>query len=307
VGINESAARTLEYANADFAIMQLAKALGRPQSEIDTFALRCTNYKNLFDSRYNLMRGRNQDGTFQTPFNPFKWGGVFTEGNSLHYSWSVLHDINGLIGLMGGKETFVSMLDTVFKLPPLFDNSYYGFTIHEIREMQIIDMGNYAHGNQPIQHMPYLYNYAGQPWKTQYHVRDIMAKLYQPTPDGYCGDEDNGQTSAWYVFSALGFYPVTPGTDQYVIGSPLFDKATIHLENGKKVVINAANNSPDHMYIQTVTVNKRKWPHNYLTHGTLTKGARIDVRLSSTPNYKRGTDSKNTPYSLSNTSQLQIP
>jgi len=213
--------------------------LNRPASEIDVFAKRSQNYRNLFDPETNLMRGRNKDGTFQSPFNPFKWGDAFTEGNSWHYTWSVFHDPQGLIDLMGGNRAFVAMLDSVFVMPPVFDESYYGTVIHEIREMQIMNMGQYAHGNQPIQHMIYLYNYAGEPWKAQYWVREVMNRLYRPTPDGYCGDEDNGQTSAWFVFSALGFYPVCPGSDEYVLGAPLFQKATIHLENGKNVVINA--------------------------------------------------------------------
>ncbi|MDA3824050.1 MAG: GH92 family glycosyl hydrolase, partial [Bacteroidales bacterium] len=198
VGIKENAARTLEYAYADFCIWRLAKDLGRPKEEIDLFASRSQNYKNLFDSSEKLMRGKNEDGSFQEPFNPLKWGDAFTEGNSLHYTWSVFHDINGLIEMFGGDTNFVSGLDNVFSMPPDFDFSYYGFLIHEIREMQISNMGNYAHGNQPIQHMTYLYNYAGAPWKAQQHVREILDLMYSPTPDGYCGDEDNGQTSAWY-------------------------------------------------------------------------------------------------------------
>ncbi|HEV8282673.1 MAG TPA: GH92 family glycosyl hydrolase, partial [Chitinophagaceae bacterium] len=235
VNINENAARTLEYAYDDFTIYQLAKALNRPKDEIELYAQRSQNYRNLFDAETRLMRGKNKDGKFQSPFNPFKWGDAFTEGNSWHYTWSVFHDIEGLKKLMGGNEMFIRMLDSVFDMPPVFDESYYRGVIHEIREMQIMNMGQYAHGNQPIQHMIYLYNYAGQPWKTQYWVRQAMNKLYKPTPDGYCGDEDNGQTSAWYVFSALGFYPVCPGTDQYVLGSPMFKKITINFENGNKL------------------------------------------------------------------------
>ena len=190
------------------------------------YAKRSQNYRNLFDPQTGLMRGKNKDGSFQSPFNPFKWGDAFTEGNSWHYTWSVFHDVQGLVDLMGGRQKFVAKLDSVFTLPPVFDESYYGGVIHEIREMQIANMGQYAHGNQPIQHMIYLYNYAGEPWKTQYWLREVMNRLYLPTPDGYCGDEDNGQTSAWYVFSALGFYPVCPATDQYVLGAPLFKKVT---------------------------------------------------------------------------------
>lgn len=228
VKINENTARTLEYAYDDWCIYQMAKALNRPKKELKLFADRAMNYKNVFDKESLLMRGRNKDGQFQAPFSPLKWGDAFTEGNSWHYSWSVFHDPQGLIDLMGGEKVFVEMLDSVFIVPPLFDDSYYGQVIHEIREMTVMNMGNYAHGNQPIQHMIYMYNYAGQPWKAQYWLRQVMNRMYTPGPDGYCGDEDNGQTSAWYVFSALGFYPVCPGTDEYVLGAPLFKKATLH-------------------------------------------------------------------------------
>ncbi|MBL4663724.1 MAG: GH92 family glycosyl hydrolase, partial [Flavobacteriaceae bacterium] len=213
VGINENTARTLEYAYADFTIAKMAEKLGKTDIAKKYFK-QSLNYKNVFDSSTNLMRGKNEDGNFQSPFNPLKWGDAFTEGNSLHYTWSVFHDVQGLIDLMGGNEAFIGQLDNVFTMPPDFDDSYYGGTIHEIREMQIVNMGNYAHGNQPIQHMIYLYNYANAPYKAQFRIRDVLTKLYSATPDGYCGDEDNGQTSAWYVFSALGFYPVTPGVDR---------------------------------------------------------------------------------------------
>lgn len=300
VGINENAARTLEYAYNDWCIYQLGKKLNRPASEINVYAKRSQNYRNLFDQETGLMRGRNEDGTFQSPFNPFKWGDAFTEGNSWHYTWSVFHDVQGLIDLMGGKKTFNRMLDSVFILPPVFDESYYGFVIHEIREMQVMNMGNYAHGNQPIQHMIYLYNYSGEPWKAQSRLRDVMNRFYLPTPDGYCGDEDNGQTSAWYVFSALGFYPVCPATDEYVMGAPLFKKATVHLENGNKVVINAPENSLENCYIQNMQFNQAPYTKNYLTHDELMKGAVIDVKMSDAPNQKRGIDKEDFPYSFSN-------
>ncbi|MDO3643365.1 GH92 family glycosyl hydrolase [Mucilaginibacter sp. L3T2-6] len=300
VKINENAARTLEYAYDDFAIYQLGKALHKPESEIAIFKKRSMNYKNLFDPSTGLMRGKNKDGSWETPFNPFKWGDAFTEGNSWHYSWGVFHDIQGLINLMGGKKRFVAKLDSVFTLPPVFDDSYYGEVIHEIREMQIVNMGQYAHGNQPIQHMIYLYNYAGEPWKAQFHVRDVMNKLYKATPDGYCGDEDNGQTSAWYVFSAMGFYPVCPAVNQYVLGAPLFKKLTINLENGKKVVINAPNNSDNNLYINNMNVNGKPYDLNWLSHDALLKGAVINYKMSATPNKQRGIKDADAPYSLSN-------
>ena len=300
VGINENAARTLEYAYADWTIYKLAKALNKPQAEIDLFAKRSQNYRNLYSPEHKLMRGKNKDGTFQSPFSPTKWGDAFTEGNSWHYTWSVFHDTQGLIDLMGGNKEFVNMLDSVFVMAPVFDESYYGGVIHEIREMQIMNMGQYAHGNQPIQHMVYLYNYASEPWKSQYWAREVMDKLYSATPDGYCGDEDNGQTSAWYVFSALGFYPVCPGSDQYVVGSPLFDKVTVNLENGNKFVIDAGKNHPSRRYISNMKLNGEDYSKTYLTHKDLMDGAKIDVELSETPNKTRGINKSDYPYSFSN-------
>jgi predicted alpha-1,2-mannosidase len=300
VKIDENAARTLEYAYDDFAIYKLGKALNKPASEIDVYKKRSFNYRNLFDPSTGLMRGKNKDGSWETPFNPFKWGDAFTEGNSWHYTWGVFHDIQGLVNLMGGKKQFINKLDSVFTLPPIFDDSYYHEVIHEIREMQIVNMGQYAHGNQPIQHMLYLYNYAGEPWKTQYHVRDVMNKLYKATPDGYCGDEDNGQTSAWYVFSAMGFYPVCPASDQYVLGAPLFNKLTLNLENGKKVVINAPNNSDDNIYVNSLTVNCKPYDFNWLGYKTLTQGGTFNFNMSPKPNKKRGVKDADFPYSLSN-------
>ena len=283
VGINESVARTLEYAYDDWCIYQLGLKLGKSARELRPFKERAMNYRKVFDKETGLMRGRNKDGTFQSPFNPFKWGDAFTEGNSWHYTWSVFHDPEGLARLMGGNDRFNVMLDSVFNLPPVFDDSYYGFTIHEIREMQIMNMGNYAHGNQPIQHMIYLYDYSGQPWKTQYWVREVMNRLYTAQPDGYCGDEDNGQTSAWYVFSALGFYPVCPGSTRYMIGTPYFRTAKVHLENGKTLTIHADTDNPANRYIQRIMMNGQPYPHYYFEHEQLKAGAMIDFTMSDRP------------------------
>ena len=299
VGIHENAARTLEYAYNDWCILQVAKALGRPKKELRELEKRALNYRNLFRADHKLMCGRKADGSFEENFSPLKWGGNFTEGNSWHYTWSVFHDVQGLVDLMGGKEYFVQMLDSVFTVPPLYDDSYYGFPIHEIREMTVMNMGNYAHGNQPIQHMIYLYNYAGEPWKAQYWLRQVMERMYSPAPDGYCGDEDNGQTSAWYVFSALGFYPVCPASDEYVLGAPLFKRATVHLENGNTFVVNAPANGEAKPYIGVMRVDGKGYTHNYITHKMLLDGARIDVDMESTPNLKRGITDDDVPYSFS--------
>lgn len=298
VKINENVARTLEYAYDDWCIYQFGKSLGKSEKELAQYKKNAMNYKNVFDKETNLMRGRNQDGKFQTPFSPLKWGDAFTEGNSWHYSWSVFHDPQGLINLMGGKQTFVQMLDSVFNVPPLFDDSYYRGVIHEIREMQIMNMGNYAHGNQPIQHMIYMYNYAGEPWKAQYWIREVMDKLYTAQADGYCGDEDNGQTSAWYVFSAMGFYPVCPGANQYVIGTPYFDRMTLHLENGKTMTITAQNCSQSNKYIQSLSINGTPSTKNFFTHDQLIQGGNIQYVMGSTPNKQRGISDSDAPYSF---------
>lgn len=297
--INENVARTLEYAYDDWCIYQLGKALGKSKKELAQYRKNAMNYRNVFDTETNLMRGRNQDGTFQSPFSPLKWGDAFTEGNSWHYSWSVFHDVAGLIDLMGGEATFNQMLDSVFNVAPSFDASYYGGVIHEIREMQVMNMGNYAHGNQPAQHIIYLYNWSSQPWKTQYWGRETMLKLYSPTPDGYCGDEDNGQTSAWYVFSALGFYPVCPASGEYALGAPLFKKATLNLSNGNTVTISAPNNELSTPYVNRLSVNGNIYDRNYITYDLLNQGALLDYQMGKEPNYSRGIAADSKPYSFS--------
>lgn len=281
-GIAESAARTLEYAYDDWCIAQVARMLGR-EKDAAMLEKASQNWRNLFDPETRLMRGRKADGTFETPFSPYKWGGVFTEGNSWHYTWSVFHDVEGLAEAMGGRKEFARMLDSVFVVPPIYDDSYYGFRIHEITEMQVADMGNYAHGNQPAQHMIYLYDYAGEPHKAQYWVRETMDRLYSARPDGYCGDEDNGQTSAWYVFSALGFYPVCPGADEYAVGSPLFRKAEIRLENGARIEIEAPGNSPETRYISKTVVDGKRLDRPFLNGSALRNGARIRFGMTAEP------------------------
>jgi predicted alpha-1,2-mannosidase len=298
VDVDQNVARSLEYAYDDWSIYRLGKALHKPQSEIDIYAKRALNYKNLYDAKSKLMAGRAKDGSFSASFKGTDWGRDFTEGNSWHYSWSVFHDPQGLIQLMGGQKEFATMLDSVFVIPGARGMESRSM-IHEMREMQVMDMGQYAHGNQPIQHMVYLYNYAGEPWKAQYWAREIMDKLYAPTPDGYCGDEDNGQTSAWYVFSALGFYPVCPGSNEYIIGSPLFKSVKITLDNGKEIVITAANNAKENRYISEMSLNGVKYTKNYLAHDDLMKGAKINFTMSPAQNKSRGIDKSDFPYSFS--------
>ena len=298
IGIGQNVARTLEYAYNDWTIYTLGKKLGKPASEIDIFKQRALNYKNVYHPKRKLMVGKDDKGVFNPKFDAVDWSGEFCEGNSWHWSFCVFHDPQGLIDLMGGKKEFNNMMDSVFVIPGKQGMESRGM-IHEMREMQVMNMGQYAHGNQPIQHMVYLYNYSSEPWKAQYWIREIMNKLYTAGPDGYCGDEDNGQTSAWYVFSALGFYPVCPGTDEYIIGTPLFKSAKLHLENGKTVTIKAENNQLDNRYIKEMKVNGKSQTRNFLTHDQLIKGANIQFQMSPVPNKQRGTKEKDVPYSFS--------
>lgn len=298
IGIGQSVARTLEYAYNDWAIYTLGKKLGKPDSEIGIYKKRAMNYKNVYHQEYKLMVGKDDKGTFNPNFRAVDWSGDFCEGNSWHWSFCVFHDPQGLIDLMGGKREFNTMMDSVFVIPSRLGLESRGI-IHEMREMQVMNMGQYAHGNQPIQHMVYLYNYSGEPWKAQYWIREIMNKLYSAAPDGYCGDEDNGQTSAWYVFSALGFYTVCPGTDEYIIGSPIFKSAKLHLENGNTIVLKLDNTGNDYRYVNDMKVNGKLYSRNYLTHDQLIDGANIQFRMSKTPNKKRGISEKDAPYSFS--------
>jgi len=281
----EATAKTLEFAYNDFCAAVLARSLGR-NAEAATFAKNAMNYTNVFDPEVGFVRGRKEDGSWREKFDPTEWGGPFTEGNAWHWTWSVFHDVPGLIQLLGGNVAFGKKLDGVFYTPPDVNVGSYGGMIHEMTEMVAANMGQYAHGNQPIQHMLYLYNYAGQPWKTQARVREVMSRLYQSTPDGFCGDEDTGQMSAWYVFSALGFYPVCPGTTEYAIGSPLFDRATITLPDGKKFIITAQANGPQRPYIRSAKLNGATLGEAFLDHRQIVGGGELKFEMTSAPDSK---------------------
>jgi predicted alpha-1,2-mannosidase len=294
----EAVAKTLEFCYDDFCAMQIARLSGSPFYE-EVFKRQIFNYKNVYDPSTRFMRGRNSKGEWVPGFDPIEWGGAYTEGSAWHYHWSVFHDIQGLIELMGGDKNFLAKLDSVFTEPNKFKVGTYKRVIHEMTEMAMINMGQYAHGNQPIQHMIYLYDYAGQPWKTQKWVRDAMNKLYNSGPDGYPGDEDQGQTSSWYVISAMGLYSVCPGTDQYVIGSPVFPKMTIHLENGKTLEIVAESNSLDKRYIQSASLNGKPFTRTWLTYGELINGGTIRYIMDSKPSATFGIKTEDRPFSVS--------
>ena len=294
----QATSMSLEYAYDDFCIYRLAELLGKNQDTLDMFKERAKNYIHSFDTTTGFMRPRKADGSWYSPFTPYLWGGPFTEGNSWQYSWSVFHDIQGLINLHGSNEAFVNKMDSLFKVP--LNAPLYGRYFNEIAEMHNASFGQYAHGNQPDQHFAYLYNYAGQSWKTQRLVRKIMDRLYNSTPNGYCGDEDNGQTSSWYLFSAIGFYPVCPGTGQYVFGSPLFNTVKLHLENGKTFTVKTFNNKPGNCYIDNIEINGEKYTPLYISHRTITEGTTLFFNMSSRPNKNLKLDKKDLPYSLSN-------
>lgn len=293
-----STAQTLEYAYDDFCGYQLAKMTGNKFYE-GVFAKQMYNYRNVFDASTGFMRGKGIDGKWQTPFDPYEWGGPFCEGNAWHYTWSVFHDVQGLINLYGSNKSFVTKIDSVFTVSNIVKPGTYGGIIHEMKEMQLADMGQYAHGNQPIQHLVYLYSYAGQPWKTQYWIRQIMDKLYNSTPKGFSGDEDQGGMSSWYVLSALGLYAVCPGTDEYVIGSPIFKKATITMENGNKFIIEAESNGKENVYIQSASLNGKELNKNYIHYSDITNNGLLKFVMGNTPNINRCTSKDAAPFSLS--------
>ena len=289
--------QTLEYAYDDFCGYLIAEAAADDFYR-DIFGRNMFNYRNVYDPSVGFMRGRKINGDW-SEFDPYEWGGPYCEGNAWHYLWSVFHDVQGLIDLLGGDDKFVAKMDSVFSVPNIIKYGTYKTKIHEMLEMELGNMGQYAQGNQPIQHMIYLYNYAGAPWKTQYWIRQVMDRLYNSTEKGYPGDEDQGGMSSWYVLSALGIYSVCPGTDQYVLGSPLFEKATITLENGNEFVIEAKNNSNKNVYIRSTTLNGKTYTKNYITYQDIIEGGTLFLEMDDKPNMYRGIGQGDRPFSVS--------
>jgi predicted alpha-1,2-mannosidase len=286
-GVPESVSRALEYAYDDFCVATLARALGKAD-DYRTFTARSRNYRNVFDPSAGFMRGRTASGAWVQPFDPLDWGGVFTEGNAWQWLWSVQQDVPGLIELLGGRDAFIHKLDALFHMTSDFKVGGYGKVIHEMTESKLENMGQYAHINEPVHHVIYLYDYVGQPWKAQKLVREVMARLYQPGPGGWLGDEDTGQMSAWYVFSALGLYPVVPGRPIYALGTPLFTHATIHLENGRTFTVEAVRRAPNDVYVQSVTWRGRALEGPWIEHSQITTGGDLRFVLGPRPNEKWG-------------------
>ena len=292
----ESVAKTLEYAYDDWTVAQFAKMLGH-QKDYEYFIKRAGNYKNVFDKSTNFMRGRMEDGSWRTPFDPFfshHRFDDFMEGNAWQWTFFVPHDPVGLAKLMGGKEVMANKLDSLFMVKP---QKKYDFASGDMSGM----IGQYAHGNEVSQHIPYLYNYLGQPWKTQERVRMIMASQYDITPEGYCGNEDTGQMSAWYIFSAMGFYPVNHGQGQYIIGSPLFDRVEFDHGLGGKLIVIARNNSEKNFYIQSVKLNGKAYTKTWFENSDLFHqgNVTIEFEMGDKPNYNWGIGEANCPPSMS--------
>ncbi|MFA7288639.1 MAG: GH92 family glycosyl hydrolase [Melioribacteraceae bacterium] len=275
---NESVSKGLEYAYDDWCIAQIAKQLNKNE-DYEYFISRSNNYKNFFDSSLRFMRGKDSDGKWKVPFNP-RYSNhrddVFTEGNSWQYSWFAPHDIPGLINLMGGAKEFVTKLDSLFSIDSKIDGENASSDISGL-------IGQYAHGNEPSHHIAYLYNYAGAPAKTQAIINKIITSLYFDKPDGLSGNEDCGQMSAWYVFSALGFYPVNPANQLYSIGTPQFEKAEITIPNGNIFTIIAERKSKENIFIQSVELNGKIIDNYSINHTDIINGGTLKFVMSRTP------------------------
>lgn len=284
---------TLEYAFDDYAISQLAKAMGETDLAAE-YAKRSENWQHLFDVSTGYVRPKNKNGEWIRPFDPMDTHAAgFIEGNSWNYSLYVPHDVNGLIEKMGGSESFSQHLDSLFTMH--IPDAYFEHTEDITREGI---MGGYVHGNEPSHHVAYMYNWTGKPWKTAERVREILNTKYLNKPDGLCGNDDCGQMSAWYIFSSMGCYPVCPGSGQYVIGSPLVDKAVLHLENGKQFIVRVENGSSKNVYIQSATLNGQPLEKTFIKHSDIISGGELIFRMSSRPNKKWGLKGEAYPYSF---------
>lgn len=292
----ESVSCLLEFAYDDWCIAQMAKALGH-MDDYETFIKRSQNFINVFDGSTRFFRGKRQDGNWETPFDPFAIGRSYTEATAWQYRFFTPHDVYGLTQLFGGREAFIADLDSLFMV-----------TSEVVGDLVDVTglVGQYAHGNEPSHHMAYLYSYVGEPWKTQEWTRRLLDEMYQPTPEGIIGNEDCGQMSAWYLLSSLGFYSVCPGSNQFILTAPLFDKATVKLGNGKILTI-TANQPEKNTYITSVSLNGKEIKHCYITYDQLMQGGTLDFTLSATPDKRWGTAPEYAPYSYTEQPTVSIP
>jgi predicted alpha-1,2-mannosidase len=278
--VSQSVAETVDGAYGDFCIAQVAAKLGHHADE-QMFLDRSRNWQHLFDEKTGFLRGKHEDGTWLDPFDPIEWGSPYVEGSAWQHRWDVPHNIEALIELMGGKERAVTALDQMLSMPSTFHVGVYGAEIHEMSEMAAANFGQYAHSNQPVHHVLYVYAVAGRPDRAQYWVRRVLNELY--SPDDFPGDEDTGSMAAWYILSSLGFYPLCPGKAEYVLGSPLFDRVTLHLAGDRTFVIDAPGQSDRAMYVSKVTLNGQPHRSAYLSHEALTRGGKIVFRMQERP------------------------
>ncbi|MDR0430583.1 MAG: GH92 family glycosyl hydrolase [Tannerellaceae bacterium] len=292
----ESVSCLLEYAYDDWCISQVAGELGK-MDDYDKYTQRALSYINVFDGYTRFFRGKRLDGNWDSPFNPFEPGRAYTEATAWQYRFFVPHDVNGMIQLFGGREQFINRLDSLF-------------VVEDKVQGDMVDItgliGQYAHGNEPSHHMAYLYNYVGQPWKTQEMTRRILKEMYHPAPEGISGNEDCGQMSAWYILSSLGFYAVCPGSNQFIITTPLFEKATVLLANGKTLTI-TANNPQKNIYIDKLIFNGKEITSNFITYEQLMEGGELAFTLVTSPNRQRGSGIEAYPYSLTEGTVVSIP
>lgn len=286
-----SVSKLVEYAYDDWCIAQMAKALGQ-EDDYQTFIHRSQNYRNVFDTSLGFLRGRRADGSWRTPFDPIEssilGSGDFTEGNSWHYSFFAPHDVTGLMNLMGGDAAFAAKIDEMFNQEDIVTNQ----NAHDISGL----IGQYAQGNEPSHHVAYLYNFGGQPWKTQEKVALILDSLYTDKPDGISGNEDCGQLSAWYIFSAAGFYPVTPGSGDYIIGTPLFEQLSFNLNNGKQFTVKANGRNKEAIYIQAALLNGKPFNRSFIKHEELMAGGVLEFTMGTSPNKTWASQSENRPF-----------
>ena len=293
----ESVSCTLEYAYDDWAIARMAQAMGR-DDVFGEYARRALNYVNVFDGSTCFFRGRQSDGNWSAPFEEFATGRDYTEATPWHYRFFVPHDVNGLIQLFGSREAFIREMDRLFTL----ESDEMQLDVSDVTGL----MGQYAHGNEPSHHMAYLYNYVGQPWKTQELTRRLLHEMYAPTREGIIGNEDCGQMSAWYVFSSLGFYPVCPGSNEFALTAPQFPKAVVRLANGRTLTV-TADNPRRSVYIASVTLDGKPIDRNYITYDELMQGGELHFALRPRPDYERGTDDAAAPHSLTCGEAVSIP
>jgi predicted alpha-1,2-mannosidase len=288
---------TMDYAYDDWCIAQIAKQQS-DQKTYDILMKRAQNYRNLWRSDVGFLGAKDDHGNWINPFDEFYWGGPYVEGGPWQNSWAVQHDPAGLASLLGGNEKLCAKLDQMLAMPPTFHVGGYETVIHEMTEMAVAHFGQYAHSNEPVFHVLYLFAAAGEPWKTEYWTRKVCNDLYNATPQGFCGDEDTGSMASWYILSSLGFYPLCPGDPNYVLTSPLFPKATLHLPNGNTFTITAANNSAENVYVQSRQINGADYSKTFIPHATLTRGGEMQLEMSSSPN-RRSLSNNELPYSAS--------